>query len=806
MPEPSLTIEHLLTDSRRLVFPATTLFFAMRSEQRDGHVFIAELYQRGVRNFVVELLFDQITFADANFIVVTDSLAALQQLAAHHRSLFNYPVIGITGSNGKTIVKEWLYELLSEKYNIVRSPRSYNSQVGVPLSVWQMDDINNMAIFEAGISMPGEMDKLRAIIKPTIGIFTNIGEAHAENFPGPEDKALEKIKLFSNVEKVFYCADDLNAAKVIGELRKQIQKRFWSRSNAGADLYAYRVERKDGMTSIRARYRGKEVHIVIPFIDEASTSNAITCWLVCLEQGIQQDRIKAQAKHLQAVDMRLQLLQGVNNCSVVNDSYSMDTASLAVALDFLLQQEHQQRRTVIISDIPAAIDATSYREVVDMLQAKNIHRVIAIGQKWIEWVDLLRGKIQVVETYPSTAVFLQHFSSNHFRNEAILLKGARAFEFEKISALLGRKVHQTIMEINLSALLHNLKEYRQLLKTGVKLMAMVKAFGYGSGSVEIAKLLQFYKVDYLAVAYADEGVELRKAGISLPVMVMNVDEEAFETLVQYQLEPELFSINIFNAFTTFLSRQGLQQYPVHIKLDTGMHRLGFDENDQVELLSLLKSKRQIKVQSVFSHLASGEDVSDDAFTMKQGAVFAGWCAAIKEGLGYNFIQHISNSAAILRHPSLQFDMVRLGIGLFGVDSSNEHKLSLRNVVTLKTTIAQLRLVKKRETVGYNRRGKVMRDSAIATLRIGYADGFRRVMSNGVGKVWVRGRVAPVIGTVAMDMLMVDVTGISDVAEGDEVEIFGSNIPVQDVAKACNTIAYEILTGISQRVKRVYIEE
>lgn len=807
-------IEHLITDSRRIVFPATSLFFAIHTKRRDGHNFIEEVYERGIRNFIAEKGFDISPYSDANFVFVTDTLQALQELAAFHRSQFTYPVIGITGSNGKTIVKEWLYQLLQNDYTIVRSPRSYNSQIGVPLSVWEMKPENTLAIFEAGISEPGEMDSLEQIIRPTIGVFTNIGEAHKENFENEQRKIEEKIKLFGHSEVIVNNRDNKNISQAFSLWKdayehatgKKLFEIFdWGRER-NAKLAINKIASANNCTTIHATYNNSQLDITIPFTDNASIENAITCLCVCLLLGLDAATITERMRRLQAVDMRLQLVQAINNCAVINDSYSFDITSLSIALDFLLQQHQFSQKTVIISDIPYTADAEVYRQVAGMLHAKQINRVIAIGRQWEVYSQVLQNAVAVTQHYTSTDSFVQQFSANHFRNEAILLKGARAFGFEKIAALLEKKVHQTLMEINLTAMAHNLRQYQQQLSPGVKLMAMVKAFGYGSGGAEVANVLQFHKVDYLAVAYADEGIELRKAGISLPIMVMNIDTAAFEALVEHNLEPELFSFSIFNAFAAFIKKQGIQQYPVHIKIDTGMHRLGFEEQDMEAITSLLSSNRQLVVKSVFSHLAASEDEHEDAFTQHQADILIRCTKLIEETLGYGFIKHISNSAAIFRNHQLQFDMVRLGIGLYGVDSAYAHQLQLQTVATLKTTVAQLRHVKAGDTIGYNRRGKVTRDSLIATIRIGYADGFDRRLGNGVGKVWVNGFEAPVIGSVCMDMTMIDVTDVPLVAENDEVEIFGSHVPVQQVAAWCSTIAYEILTGISQRVKRVYVEE
>ncbi|HWB26071.1 MAG TPA: bifunctional UDP-N-acetylmuramoyl-tripeptide:D-alanyl-D-alanine ligase/alanine racemase [Chitinophagaceae bacterium] len=803
---PGTVIEHLVTDSRRIVFPSLSLFFAIHTSRRDGHSFVKEVHERGIHNFVVEKGFNITAFTNANFIFVDNTLQALQQLAAWHRGHFNYPVIGITGSNGKTIVKEWLYQLLSPVYNIVRSPRSYNSQVGVPLSVWEMSSENTLAIFEAGISQPGEMSKLEPVIKPTIGVLTNIGEAHGENFMNSAQKLSEKLRLFKHCDILIGRERDFGLQRDwIEFLGGELDILTWGYSIKN-HFVIQRITKQDSSTRIEMYCDTQEIIFTIPFTDDASIENAITCMCVCIVLESGTDTMAQRMLQLQPVDMRLQLVQAINNCAVINDSYSFDITSFSVALDFLLQQHQYAQKTVIISDIPNEAGEEIYAQVAAMLQAKSISRVIAVGRQWELYAAALKNAVAITQHYATTDTFVSQFSNNHFRNEAILLKGARKFGFERIAGLLERKVHQTLLEINLTAMVHNLKQYQQQLKPGVKLMAMVKAFGYGSGGAEVANVLQFHKVDYLAVAYADEGIELRKAGISLPVMVMNIDDAAFEALVQYNLEPELFSFNILASFALFVKKQGIQQYPVHIKIDTGMHRLGFEEQDMPALTALLVNNPQLVVKSVFSHLAASEDSNQDAFTQRQADVLMQCCRQVENAIGYSFIRHISNSAAIFRNAHLQFDMVRLGIGLHGVDTAFEHQLQLQTVATLKTTIAQLRHVKAGDTVGYNRRGKVTRNSLIATIRIGYADGFDRRLSNGVGKVFINGDFVPVIGPVAMDMTMVDVTGITQIEEGDEVEVFGTNIPVQQVAAWCDTIAYEILTGISQRVKRVYVEE
>jgi alanine racemase len=798
------TIDYLLVDSRKIVFPSTSLFFALISDRRDGHDFIREVYERGVRNFVVYKDFDANQFINANFLFVGDTLDALQQLTAYHRNQFSIPVIGITGSNGKTIVKEWLYQLLSPDYNIVRSPRSYNSQIGVPLSVWQMNSQHTLSIFEAGISEVGEMEYLQKIIQPTIGIFTNIGDAHNEGFADYGQKITEKFKLFTESKELIGKGKDLMPFK--SSINSSIHFETWGFSlENGFVLQSIQAEEKKSIVSIL--HQEKELLFNIPFMDNASVENTITCICTLLVLGYDTSIINERIALLEPVEMRMQLKKGINNCSIINDSYSNDISSLSIALDYLKQQSGNQSTTVILSDIfQSGLDKkTLYKQVVQELKQRNITRFIGIGEQVQKHQQLFKEAIAQTSFYTSTENFLQQ-NTHSFKDEFILLKGARSFAFERIGKWLEQKVHQTVMEINLSAMVNNLKEYQRQLKPSTKLMAMVKAFSYGSGSAEVARLLQFHKVDYLAVAYADEGVELRKAGISLPIMVMNADEAGFDALMDYNLEPEIYSFNIYRSFHNYLLQQGIAQFPVHIKLNTGMNRLGFDADEVTALSELLKQSSSMAVKSVFSHLTSSEAAEHDGFSQHQASLFEEGCSILEQSLGYSFIKHISNTAAIFRHPHLQYDMVRLGIGLYGVDSANGKEIHLQTVATLKSTIAQIRTVKANDTIGYNRKGSVPVDSKIATVRIGYADGFSRQLSNGVGSIYVQGQLAPVIGNVCMDMIMVNITHLPNVQEGDEVEIFGKHLPVQQVAAWCSTISYEIMTSISERVKRVYTEE
>ncbi len=803
------SIDQLAYDSRKIIFPERTLFFALQTKANDGHHFLQDAYAKGVRNFVVREAIDPSKFAGANFLYVENTMLALQALAAHHRSQFALPVIGITGSNGKTIVKEWLYQLLHEDFNIVRSPKSYNSQLGVALSVWQVNAANNLAIFEAGISLPNEMDALAKMIQPTIGIFTNIGEAHSENFSSINDKIKAKLPLMTACQTAIFSTDQTQVSEAIFGLQKSLSNPFqtftWGHAVAN-DLQIVKIEKTNAKTNVHALHAGKNIYISFPYVDDASIENILHCWAVLLHLQIDQKLIIERMQNLQPVEMRLQLKHGINGCILINDSYSNDLSSLTIALDFLNQQQQLPNKTIVLSDMlqTGLNEKELYSRISVLLQQKNIHRFIGIGHAFIEHQQAF-ASIAKTEFYPTVASFKESFSNNHFRNEAILIKGARSFHLEQIENLLAQQVHQTVLEINLSHLAHNLKQYQQTVQPGTQLMAMVKAFSYGAGSAEIANVLQFNKVDYLAVAYADEGVVLRQAGIALPIMVMSPDVYSFQTIVEHNLEPELYSFDILTAFIHYLQQQAIPQFPVHIKLDTGMHRLGFAMEEVEKLCLLLQTNKQLIVKAVFSHLVGSDNSSLDDFTRKQGETFLLACQQIEKAIGYSFIKHIANSAAIVRHPQLQMDMVRLGIGLYGVENVPNPKLQLLPVGVLKSTIAQIKNVKKGESVGYDRKAIMEHDAVIATIRIGYADGLPRSLSVGKGFAFLNRLRAPIVGNVCMDMTMIDITNIDNVQVGDVVEIFGANILVQELAAQAGTIAYEILTGISQRVRRVYFE-
>ena len=793
----NVDITQLVYDSRSISVPQQSLFFALVSSHRDGHMFLQDAYDKGVRVFIISETLNH-NWSDASVIMVSDTLQALQQIAAYHRKLFDLPVIGITGSNGKTIVKEWLYQMLENDYKIVRSPKSYNSQIGVPLSVWQINKEHTLGLFEAGISRVGEMESLAQIIQPTVGVLTNIGTAHDEGFTSHEQKLLEKGKLFGQAEVVigpYKWLNKLPAEKVI----------TWGVEEA-ASFQIENISRAE-QTIIDAYWKERKLRFYFQFTDDASIENVVSCICVLLYLGYEADVINERLLRLHPVDMRLQLKHGANQCTIINDSYSADVTSLQLALNFMQQQRTAKKKAVILSDFVETGKQPNelYRSIAQALVQAGVEKALLVGKEINEHLPgELPSSIKVL-SFRTTDDLLSQFRASMFHNETILVKGARQFKFERIVHAMETKVHQTILEINLNALTHNLKQYKSLLDPATKIMAMVKAFSYGSGSSEIASILQFNHVDYLGVAYADEGIELRQAGITIPIMVMNVDASSFSALTEYNLQPVIYSFPLLNQFEAYLKTQGLIDYPVHIEIETGMHRLGFELIEVEALARHLSQTTCLKVQSVFSHLATSEDPAQDDFTKEQATHFQWAASIIQQSLSYSFLKHISNSAAIIRHPQLQFNMVRLGIGLYGIEIETR-QLELQAVATLRSTIAQLKYLKAGETVSYNRRGVAKEDSIIATLRIGYADGYSRRMGNGVGKMWVNGHLAPVIGTVCMDMTMLDVTHIAGVEEGDEVIVFGSELPLREVAHWAGTIPYEIMTSVSQRVKRVYFQE
>lgn len=830
-----ITVSHLLLDSRKLIYPQTTLFIALVTLSGDGHTFIPQLYEKGVRAFLVSRFPEHAAYPEASFLQVNNTLQSLQLLASWHRNRFHIPVIGITGSNGKTIVKEWLYQLLNQEENIVRNPKSYNSQTGVPLSVWGMQPEHTLGIFEAGISQTGEMVSLEKIIRPAIGIFTNIGDAHNEGFLNIVQKIREKLLLFVHAQVLIYCKDYPELHECVLLVHSQMHRKehsdkktlrlfTWS-FKTDADLTITRVVKESGQpedsdvaehTLISGVYKGKTLQIRIPFTDQGSIENAINCWCLLLYMGKDESLVRKRMEQLSRVAMRLELKEAVNDCSLINDSYNSDLGSLSIALDFLSQQKQYPRRTLILSDIlqSGRNEADLYEDVAGLLEQKTVNRFIGIGKNISrEKQSFLKISSLTAEFFATTDEFITAYLNPHptgiplsFEHETILLKGARSFEFEKISRLLEQKTHITELEINLNALTHNLKAYQLLLTPGVKIMAMVKAFSYGSGSYEIANLLQFHQVDYLAVAYADEGISLRKRGITMPIMVMNPEPGTFDSMLQWSLEPEIYSLSLLRAFENAVKTFGSRAFPIHIKLDTGMHRLGFSEENLGEVIHHLKHSSELQVVSVFSHLAASEDPAFDAFTRQQARCFEAMSSRLAAALPYPILRHLANSSAASRFAELQYDMVRLGIGLYGISTDQTLKGNLEMVSTLKSRVSQIRKIKAGETVGYRRSGVADEDKIIATIPVGYADGYHRTLGNGKGKIAIRGSLAPTIGNICMDMLMADVTAIAGIKENDPVIIFGDCPSLRQVAAWAGTIPYEILTGISQRVKRIYLQE
>lgn len=802
-----VSIVEILTDSRKLVSPHKTIFFALEGVSNDGHNYIAELYGKGVRNFVIsKKSFDIKAFEKTNFILVDDTLKALQRLAAAHRSQFSCPVIGITGSNGKTVIKEWLYELLSKDFNIVRSPKSYNSQIGVPLSVWQMNDDHHLAIFEAGISEPGEMDALRDIIQPDIGVFTNIGHAHDANFINNTQKAGEKFKLFRNSSSLIYSTDYPEISEVLARSESQGDRDVvtWSHRNE-ADIIIEKIEKKEKYTRITAAMDGGTEHIDIPFFDDASIENAMHCWMVMASLEYPAKVIRRRMKLLHNVEMRLQLNEGINNCTIVNDSYSLDLDSLQIALDFLNQNIQNRRKIIILSDIlqSGMPDRDLYAEVAGLVKEKKVDKMIGIGTSINRFPELFGEN---AEFFPDTSSFIRDYPFSSFNDDSILVKGARIFGFERINQALQKKDHETILQVNMEAIVKNLKFYREKVSPGVKIMAMVKAFSYGSGSVEVASLLQFHHVDYLAVAFTDEGIDLRENGITLPILVLNPERESFGAILKFALEPEIYSFSSLDNLLRIIDEmehfRGDNPVPIHLKLDTGMHRLGFLPEDIPELTKRLEECPQVVVHSVFSHLAASGNSAEDGFTREQIHRFESLSSLITEGMEYPVMRHILNSDGILRFPDAQFEMVRLGISLYGVSGLNDVQDSLENVCSLKSTISQIKTIRIGESVGYDRSFIADRETKVAVVPIGYADGLNRAFSNGVGEFFVKDKAVPVIGKVCMDMCMIDVTGF-DCEEGDEVVIFDEQFSIKSLSAKINTIPYEILSSISRRVKRVY---
>ena len=798
-------VDWLLTDSRSLCFAEETLFFALKSKRNDGHKYIPDLYERGVRNFVVsDLPQNMDAYTDANFLQTDNPLKALQKLAEKHRAKFDIPVVGITGSNGKTVVKEWIYQLLSPDHIVTRSPRSYNSQIGVPLSVWLMNEKTEVAVFEAGISEMNEMEHLQSIIRPTIGILTNIGGAHQENFYSLNDKCMEKLTLFKDCDVVVYDGDNEMISSCVSKCLFGAREIAWSKVDNERPLYIESIKKGDTSTTIRYRYLGMPNEYTIPFIDDASVENSLHSLAVALYMMVPAEEITRRMALLEPVAMRLEVKEGKNNCTLINDSYNSDLASLDIALNFMARRSEEmgRKRTLILSDLLETGQSSKflYRQVADLVKTHGVDRIIGIGTE----ISEASSRFEVEKHFfHTTEEFLASDWLLNLRNEVVLIKGSRSFHFDLITERLELKVHETILEINLNALVDNLNHYRSKLKPDTKMVCMVKASAYGAGSYEIAKTLQDHRVDYLAVAVADEGSELRKAGITSSIIIMNPELTSFKTLFDYKLEPEVYNFHLLNELIKAAEKEGVNNFPIHIKLDTGMHRLGFAPSEVPELIRRLKRQSAVIPRSVFSHLVGSDSTRFDAFTRRQIEMFEQATEELQSAFTHKILRHICNTAGIARYPGAQFDMVRLGVGLYGVDPFTNRML--HNVSTLKTTILQIRDVPQEETVGYSRKGRLDRDSRIAAIPIGYADGLNRHLGNGRAWCLVNGQRAPYVGNICMDVCMIDVTDI-DCKEGDKVIIFGEGLPVTELAEILDTIPYEILTSVSTRVKRVYYQD
>ncbi len=798
-------IDWILTDSRSVCFPEETLFFALKTKRNDGHKYIDELFEKGVRNFVVSTLPENIeSYSKCNFLVVKEPLKALQKLAEKHRENFQVPVIGITGSNGKTIVKEWLYQLLNENFVITRSPRSYNSQIGVPLSVWMMNEKSELGIFEAGISEMGEMEELYNIIRPTIGILTNIGGAHQENFFSVQEKCMEKLSLFKDCDVIVYNGDNELISSCVLKSLFTAREIAWSTKDNERPLFIESINKGENSTTISYRYIGMPGKYTIPFIDDASIENSIHCAAIALYFMLPQEVIAERMEKLEPIAMRLEVKEGKNCCVLINDSYNSDLASLDIALDFMSRRSDNKgkKRTLILSDMLQTGQSSKllYRQVAELVHSRGIEKIIGVGED----IQAASSRFEIEKYfYQNTQQLIESDILQSLRNEVILIKGSRNFHFEKISDLLELKVHETILEINLNAIVNNLNYYRSKLKPETKIVCMVKASAYGAGALEVSKTLQEHRVDYLAVAVADEGSELRKVGITSSIIVMNPELTAFKTMFDYQLEPEVYSFHLLNELIKAAEKEGVTNFPIHIKLDTGMHRLGFTPNDIPELIKRLQTQNAVIPRSVFSHLVGSDSAQFDSFTRKQIEIFDEASTELQNAFSHKILRHICNTAGIERYPDAQFDMCRLGLGLYGVDPST-NKI-IHNVATLKSTILQIHDVQKDETVGYSRKGRLVRDSRIAAIPIGYADGLDRYLGNGNAYCLVNGEKAPFVGNICMDVCMIDVTDIN-CKEGDKVEIFGDNLPVTVLSDKLETIPYEILTSVSNRVKRIYFHD
>ncbi|WP_185288408.1 bifunctional UDP-N-acetylmuramoyl-tripeptide:D-alanyl-D-alanine ligase/alanine racemase [Chryseobacterium lactis] len=795
----SLMIRNIAYDSRIIYSTKNTAFIAINTHKNSGEKFIESAIDRGI-NVIISEHHDP-EYQNVTWIIVENSVEFLQKLAKYHFENSHLESIGITGSNGKTILKEWLYQCLWNEFPTVKSPKSFNSQIGLPLSLLQINSSHKLGIFEVGISKPDEMEKLENIFHPQIGLLTHIGTAHAANFSSEEELIDEKIKLFKDSEVIIYNGDhslvDEKIKKIYSE-KKLISYGFKKENNVFINNNISKDE------NIIVEYFGEEINFPAHQRDEATLTNAMALITVLKELNIENKKIVEKINLLKAVEMRLESIEGIKGNIIINDSFNLDLDSLKTALQFL-NEYNKSGKSLVLTDI-VGVNANSkelYEEVSDLVNEQHFDSVFLIGDEISRFSELFKSKTY---TFIDTKELIESKYLSEIENQIILLKGARKFEIEKLKDILELRKHDTVLEVNLNAILHNINYHKLLLKPGTKMMAMVKANAYGLGSYEVSEFLQHHHIDYLGVAYADEGVELRKKGITTPIIVMNPEQHSYQTIIEYDLEPEIYSFRVLELFYEAVQKSGYdKKYPIHIKLETGMHRLGF-KDFELDQLSDILSQKNLKVQSLFSHLSSSDMPEEKEFTLKQFEVFEKNSSYLIEKLGYTPIRHILNSSGITSYTDHQYDMVRIGIGMLGESPDNEIQKQLRSVVSFKTVISQISMVEGGESVGYSRRYKADHLTRIATVPVGYADGIPRLIGNQVGSVGVNKTLAPIVGNICMDMMMINVDNIPNVKEGDTVTVFNAKPSLKEFAGYCKTITYEVLTSISPRVKRIYIKD
>ena len=795
----NLQIHHIAFDSRNIYSTLKTAFIAINTHKNSGEKYIAQAIEKGIKIIISENFYPE--YDGITWIIVENSVKFLQDLAHYH--IENQPIktIGITGSNGKTIVKEWLYQCLWNEFPTVKSPKSFNSQIGLPISLLQTSEKHQVGIFEVGISKPNEMKTLEEIFSPKIGILTHIGTAHSSNFENELQLIKEKLILFKNSEIIIYNGDNEQVCK---EIKTQYSDKklisFGLKTHNDVKIIC---DYKDRNQEILVQYFSEKLSFPANQRDEATLTNALAVICILKEFGFTNEKIVEKINNLKAVEMRLESVNGVRNNLIINDSFNLDLDSLIIAYQFI-NQYNRDEKTLVLSDIfdVKNDDVSLYHKVAEITNQQNFKQIFLVGNQISRFQEKFNAKTY---TFSTTKELLESQQLNSIENQLILLKGARIFEFEKIKSHLELQKHDTVLEINLNAILHNINVHKSLLKPETKMCAMVKAYSYGLGGYEIAEFLQHHHIDYLGVAYADEGVDLRKNGITTPILVMNPEQGSYDVIIDYNLEPEIYSLRVLELFANQLQLKGIQQkYPIHIKVETGMHRLGFKEHEIDELVENLK-KYNVKVASIFSHLSSADVPEEDDYTMEQIHTFQRVSSKISEALGYQPIRHILNTAGITYYSDYQFEMVRIGIGMVGISANPEVKKQLQNAVTFKTVISQISEVKEGESIGYNRKYKAEKDTRIATIPVGYADGIPRLIGNKKGFVGIQNQKVSIVGNICMDMLMVDLQNIK-AKEGDEVIIFNGNPTLEEFSGYCQTIPYEVLTSISRRVKRIYIKD